>query len=124
MDFRQQKACVFFMRMMLCNAEHIAVENPVGIMSSCYRKPDQVIQPYEYGDPHKKTTCLWLKGLPQLVPTKIVEPILVQYTCKNGKVATFSECYVRGFDGNRSKHRSRTFPGIAQAMGDQWGKVL
>ena len=58
MDFRQQKACVFFMRMMLCNAEHIAVENPIGIMSERYRKPDQIIQPYQFGHPAKKSTCL------------------------------------------------------------------
>ena len=57
-DFRQQKACVFFMQLMLADGDHIAVENPVGIMSSVYRKPDQIIQPYEYGHPVKKSTCL------------------------------------------------------------------
>ena len=72
-DFRQQKACVFFMRMMLANAERIAVENPIGIMSRCYRKPDQIIQPWQFGHGEVKTTCLWLKGLPPLIPTDIVE---------------------------------------------------
>ena len=120
MDFRQQKACVFFMRMILCNAEHIAVENPIGIMSSCYRKPDQVIQPYEYGDPHRKATCLWLKGLPKLKPTNIVEPRIVEYTRHDGRKTTFDELYVSS-GPDRSKVRSKTFPGIAKAMAEQWG---
>ena len=122
-DFRQQRACVFFMQMMLSNAKRIAVENPIGIMSNCYRKPDQIVQPYEFGDPHKKATCLWLKGLPNLKPTKIVEPKLVSYTCKSGKVVTFSEFMVRGFEGDRAKHRSKSFPGICEAMADQWGTL-
>lgn len=122
MDFRQQKACVFFMRMMLANAERIAVENPIGIMSNCYRKPDQVIQPYEYGDPYRKSTCLWLKNLPTLKPTDIVEPKLVSYQCKNGKIATFSADYGAG-GGENGKRRSKTYPGIAQAMADQWGQL-
>ena len=92
-DFRQQKACVFFMQTMLNTANRIAVENPIGIMSECYRKPDQIIQPYEYGDPYKKSTCLWLKNLPLLRPTNIVKPKLVSYICKNGKKVTFSEDY-------------------------------
>ena len=90
-------------------------------MSSIYRKPNQIIQPYEFGDPHKKTTCLWLKGLKPLEPTKIVEPTLVSYECKSGKVVTFDEYMVRGFEGDRAKHRSKTFPGVAKAMAEQWG---
>ena len=120
-DGRQQKAIVFFMQMALANCEKIAVENPVCIMSSAWRKPDQIIQPYYFGDPHKKTTCLWLKGLPELQYTEIVKPTLVSYKCKNGKVVTFDECMVKGIEGDRSKHRSKTFHGIAQAMADQWG---
>ena len=120
-DFRQQKACVFFMQMILCNAEHIAVENPIRIMSECYRKPDQIIQPYEYGDPYKKSTCLWLKNLPLLKPTNIVKPKLVQYQCKSGKIATFSEDYG---GSNNQKGRSKTYPGIAKAMAEQWGALL
>lgn len=123
MDFRQQKACVFFMRMILCNAEHIAVENPIGIMSSCYRKPDQVIQPYEYGDPHRKATCLWLKGLPKLKPTNIVEPRIVEYTRHDGRKTTFDELYVSSWP-DRAKVRSKTFPGIAKAMAEQWGRLI
>ena len=124
MDFRQQKACVFFMRMVLANAERIAVENPIGIMSNCYRKPDQIIQPYQFGDEHRKATCLWLKNLPELKPTKVVEPRIKSYIRHDGRVTTFDELYVNGGWGkNRAKLRSRTFHGIAQAMADQWGNL-
>ena len=125
MDFRQQKACVFFMRMMLCNADHIAVENPVGIMSKCYRKPDQNIQPYEYGHPYRKTTCLWLKNLPLLKPTEIVEPELITYTTKSGKKVSFSADYGVGFNRDKeSSRRAKTYPGIAKAMAEQWSKYI
>ena len=73
-DMRQQKSVAFFMQMFMANADRIAVENPVCIMSSCFRKPDQVIQPYEYGHNARKTTCLWLVNLPKLIPTNIVDP--------------------------------------------------
>ena len=130
-DFRQQKACVFFMRMALCNAEHIAVENPVGIMSTCYRKPDQIIQPYEYGHSASKKTCLWLKNLPKLVPTEIVSP--GEYT-----VSKTGRRYNTGFymatdengksyswnDPRTAKIRSKTFPGIARAMASQWSTYI
>jgi hypothetical protein len=119
-DFRQQRACVFFMQFVLADCSRIAVENPVGIMSSVYRKPDQVIQPYEYGHRARKTTCLWLKGLPKLQPTEIVEPDLVSYQCSNGKTATFSADYGAGNYGH-GKRRSKTYPGIAKAMAEQWG---
>jgi hypothetical protein len=82
-DGRQQAGIDFFMRLVKTNIARWCIENPVGIMSSFYRKPDQIIQPYEYGDPAKKTTCLWLNNLPVLVPTNKVEPELV--TLKNGK---------------------------------------
>ena len=120
-DFRQQKACVFFMYFALAHCARIAVENPVGIMSTVYRKPDQIIQPYEYGEPHRKSTCLWLKGLPKLTPSNIVEPRLVEYTCKDGRRVTFDELYVAGPSEDRAKLRSKTFPGIARAMAEQWG---
>ena len=90
-DFRQQKACVFFMQMMLNSADKVAVENPIGIMSECYRKPDQIIQPYQFGHKAKKSTCLWLKNLPKLKPTQIVEPEIVEYKCKNGKISVDTE---------------------------------
>ena len=119
-DFRQQKACVFFMQMILANAERVAVENPVGIMSSCYRLPDQIIQPYQFGNPSKKTTCLWLRNLPKLIPTEIVTPELVEYKCSNGKTVRFSADYGSG-GGEHGKRRSKTYPGIAKAMAEQWG---
>ena len=62
-----------------------------------------------------------MKGLPLLKPTNIVKPQIIEYTCKNGKKVSFDEFMVRGFDGNREKHRSKTFPGIAKAMAEQWG---
>jgi len=133
----QEESIKFFLNFLNANCEHIAVENPIGIMSGgaylekyfpayskFVRKPEQIIQPYMFGDPHKKTTCLWLKGLPLLVPTDVVEPTLIQYKCKNGKTVTFDEFMVRDFDGNRGKARSKTFPGIAKAMGEQWSKYL
>ena len=111
----------FFMEFTCCNAKRVAIENPIGIMSGVYRKPDQIIQPYEYGHPSKKSTCLWLKNLPELQPTEIVEPELVRYQCKNGKIATFSADYGAG-GGENGKRRSKTYPGIAKAMAEQWGK--
>lgn len=119
-DLRQQTACVFFMQMALAECERIAVENPVGIMSTCYRKPDQIIQPYEYGEPNRKATCLWLKGLPLLKPTHIVKPDIIEYRRHNGKRVTFDKlCVYSGKD--RASIRSKTFPGIAKAMAEQWG---
>ena len=107
-DFRQQKACVFFMQMALANCEKVAVENPVSIMSTVYRKPDQIIQPWQFGHGEVKKTCLWLKGLPKLNPTKIVEG-------REQKVWRMAP------GPERSKRRSKTFSGIAKAMAEQWG---
>lgn len=107
-DFRQQKACVFFMQMMLNSASKVAVENPVGIMSNCYRKPDQIIQPWQFGHGEVKTTCLWLKGLPLLKPTNIVE-------------GREQKCWKMAPGPDRGKNRSKTYTGIARAMADQWG---
>lgn len=114
-------AIKFFMTIVNADCDKIAIENPVGIMSTKYRRPDQIIQPFEYGDAYEKRTCLWLKGLPTLTPTKIVEiPDRIQF--KSGK--TMAKWYVEA--GNLSKEqralvRSKTFPGIARAMAEQWG---
>lgn len=124
-DGRQQKAIVFFMETALAHCERIAVENPVGIMSSAWRKPDQIIQPYQFGDHARKTTCLWLKGLPKLKPTEVVDPgeIIKGFsagasanyaTDENGKILAWN-------DPRTAKARSKTFPGIAKAMAEQWG---
>ena len=111
----------FFMMFANADCEKIAIENPVGIMSTIWRKPDQIINPYLFGDPFEKTTCLWLKGLDLLVPTNIVEvPPRVEF--KSGK--TMPSWYADAFKlpkEERSKLRSKTFPGIAKAMAEQWG---
>lgn len=132
-DFRQQKSIVFFMLMFTANADRIAVENPICIMSKCYRKPEQIIQPYEYGHPTKKSTCLWLVNLPKLKPTNIVKPQIDEYICKDGKVARFGHGIGQAIDDNGKKYgfdhpmtaklRSKTFQGIAEAMADQWGSL-
>lgn len=137
-DGRQREGIEFFCKFFEADCDFVSIENPVNIISGDYIpkwfpdltekyklpiKPTQIIQPYEFGDPHKKTTCLWLKGLPKLQPTNIVDPKLVSYICKSGKKVTFSEYMVRGFEnGDRAKHRSKTFLGIANAMAEQWGK--
>lgn len=114
-------AIKFFMTIASADCDKIAIENPVGIMSTQWRKPDQIIQPYQFGDSYEKRTCLWLKGLQKLIPTKIVDiPDRIQF--KSGK--TMAKWYVEA--GNLSKEqralvRSKTFPGIAKAMAEQWG---
>lgn len=113
-DGRQQAALDFVQKLMDAPIEKIVIENPVSIISTRIRKPDQIIQPYEYGNPSKKTTCLWLKNLPKLIPTDIVEPNMKTY--KDG--STFSADY--GWSSNHK--RNKTYQGIADAMADQWGK--
>lgn len=112
---------------------HIAIENPVGIMGTIYRKADQQIQPYEYGHRTRKTTCLWLKGLPPLRPTEIVEPLIEEYICKNGKVLRFGSGIGEAIESGKilawndpktAKLRSKTFPGIAKAMAEQWSAYV
>lgn len=116
----RESAAKFFMEFTDLKARYVAIENPVGVMSTLYRKPDQIIQPYMFGDGFEKRTCLWLKNLPLLIPTDIVEPEpRIKY--KSGK--TMPAWYqVSGKD--RAKIRSKTFPGIAKAMAKQWGCLL
>lgn len=125
-DFRQQKAVAFFLQIMLANCDRIAVENPIGIMSTIYRKPDQIIQPFQFGHHVRKATCLWLKNLPPLIPTDVVDPgeldkngftiggAMRWATDENGKAIAWN-------DPRTAKARSRTFSGIAKAMAEQWG---
>lgn len=136
-DGRQREGIEFFCQFLNADCEKIVIENPIGIISGDYipkwfpdlaekydlpRKQSQIIQPYEYGHPCKKSTCLWLKELPLLQSTEIVEPDLVSYTCKSGKNVTFSRHMVQGFEnGERAKSRSKTFEGVAKAMAEQWG---
>lgn len=106
-DGRQQKSIEFFMMFANCGCPKTAIENPVGIMSGIYRKPDQIIQPWQFGHGETKRTCLWLNGLPKLEPVDIV-PGREQRVWKMppGK--------------DRAKMRSKTYPGIAKAMAEQW----
>lgn len=116
----REKAIEFFMQMINANCNKVAVENPIGIMSTRYKKPTQIIQPYEYGHAERKATCLWLKGLPPLKPTNIVEPEIIRH--KSGR--TDSKWHFETLKlpkEERTKMRSKTFEGIAQAMAEQWG---
>ena len=115
----REKAVKFFMSFIHSDCDKIAIENPIGIMSTEYRKPDQIIQPFQFGHPYTKQTCLWLKGLPLLTPTNILPKPkrgwLNQSFTPEGRYG--------GFNGkfSTSKERSKTFPGIAKAMAEQWG---
>jgi site-specific DNA-cytosine methylase len=120
----QAEALDFVRRLMAANIRHIAIENPVSIISSKIRKPDQIIQPWMFGDPFQKTTCLWLTGLPNLTPTKIVDKgafheWVDKKTGKKKRQAVWDmEAFKKGVD--RGKVRSKTFQGIADAMAQQW----
>lgn len=107
-DGRQQEAIDFFMKFAYLSCDKVAIENPIGIMSTKYRKPDQIIQPWQFGHGETKSTCLWLKGLPELKPTNIVDG-------REGRVWKMAP------SEDRAKLRSKTFPGIAKAMAEQWG---
>jgi hypothetical protein len=113
----RDKAFDFFMNFVNCDCEHIAIENPIGYMSTHYRKPDQIIQPYQFGHEVQKATCLWLKGLPKLQPTKIVgKGEFVTHPCGHRTQ--------KWYDNATAKERSKTFPGIALAMAEQWGNIV
>lgn len=110
----------FFMMFANANCERIAIENPVGIMSSEWRKPNQIINPWQFGDPYEKKTCLWLKGLPELKPTNIVEiPPRKQFDSGKSMPSWYAEAWHLPKE-ERAKLRSKTFPGIAKAMAEQW----
>lgn len=114
-------AADFFMKLANANCPRIAIENPVGVMSTRWRKPDQIIQPYWFGDPFEKKTCLWLKGLPKLVETNRVEPEKrIEYASGKTMPAWYAQCWSMNKE-ERSKARSKTFPGFANAMAEQWG---
>ena len=115
----EQAEALDFVRLLLdAPIPRIALENPVSIISSRIRKPDQIIQPYEHGHEATKTTCLWLKNLPPLVPTKIVGKG-ARHVTKSGR--SLPEWYNLPPSADRWKIRSATFPGIAAAMAAQWG---
>lgn len=110
-DGRQQESISFFLAFTELHCPRVVIENPVGIMSTIYRKPDQIIQPWQFGHGETKATCLWLKGLPPLVPTNIVAG-------REQRVWRMSP------GPDRVKLRSKTYPGIAKAMAEQWGGVI
>lgn len=114
-DGRQQAAIDFFMLFVNAECERIAIENPVGIMSTIYKKPSQIVQPYEYGHMEQKKTCLWLKGLPLLQPTNNVYAQMMELP-KNKR----ERLHYLPPSPERAKLRSKTFPGIAKAMAEQW----
>lgn len=128
---KREQAIEFFMKFANHSCKHIAIENPIGVISTRYRKADQIIQPYEFGHPVRKSTCLWLRGLPTLEPTHIVKFEVIHskgesggysgnswvVRDENGKILPYRDPRV-------SKARSKTFPGIAYAMAQQWGDYL
>ena len=145
-DGRQRKSIEFFCQFLTADCDKIAIENPIGIISGDYItkwfpdlaekyglpiKPSQTIQPYEFGEPTRKTTCLWLKGLPLLKPTKIVEPEIVEYQYRDGRIGRYGVGIGQAYredgksyafnDPMTAKLRSKTFVGIAEAIGEQWG---
>ena len=144
-DGRQREAIEFFCQFMKADCDRISIENPVGIISGNYIpkwfpdiaekynlpiKPTQIVQPYEYGHAAKKTTCLWLKGLPNLVPTNIVDPGEFYVSPKGRKFSKGSSSdmardeqgkILSWNDPRTAKIRSKTFTGIARAMAEQWG---
>lgn len=104
----QKEAIKFFMKLVNAKIPKICIENPIGIMSTCFRKPDQIVQPWQFGHGETKATCLWLKGVPELGPTNIVE----------GRDARIHKMPP---SKDRAKLRSITYQGIADAMAEQWG---
>ena len=132
---KQKAAFNFFMLFVNADIPKICIENPMGYVNTHYRKPDQTIHPFHFGDNDKKRTCLWLKGLPKLTWNKTgkfedsrkePEPL---YICQGVKCKGKKMYFTEGIKGcgskeNRQKERSRTFQGIANAMADQWGAVV
>lgn len=110
-DGRQQQSIAFFLNFAcLPSRMKVAIENPIGIMSTIYRKPDQIIQPWQFGHGETKATCLWLQNLPPLEPTNIVD-------------GREQRVWRMGPSKDRAKNRSKTFQGIADAMAEQWGSL-
>jgi hypothetical protein len=109
-DGSQQRSIDFFMQFVHCNAKRVAIENPVGIMSTKYRKPDQIIQPWMFGHGETKATCIWARNLPPIIPTNIVK-------------GREQRVWKMGPGPERAKMRSLTYTGIAAAMANQWGHL-
>ena len=133
--FKRHDAFEFFLRLYFADIPHIAIENPMGYINSAFRPPDQIIEPYYFGDNHRKRTCLWLKNLPKLVHVKtetmfesathIAKPEPIYTYLRNGKPRKlyFSDA-ISGNSKDGAKKRSKTFPGIAKAIANQWSEYL
>ena len=120
----RKEAIGFFKLLADADCDFIAIENPVGIMSSEWRKPDQIINPYQFGDAFEKKTCLWLKGLPKLEATDVVDPPKrTEFASGKTMPAWYAEAWKLP-KNERAKLRSKTFPGIAKAMAVQWTEFL
>lgn len=125
-DGTQEASKQFFLKFTEANCNRIVIENPVGIMSNCYRKPDQIVQPWQFGEDYQKTTCLWFVGdVPKLIPTVTIKPDFKYHTWidKNGKIKRQTQWYynTRLQGPNRGKIASKTPPGLAKAMANKWG---
>ena len=120
---QEQKEALEFVRLLMdADIPQIAIENPVSVISTKIRKPDQIVHPYMFGDPVKKKTCLWLKGLPLLEPTNEVEPETVKLA--NGDVYSKWDYEISKMPHDQRGHlRSKTFEGFANAMAEQWGQA-
>ena len=129
-DGRQEKAIDFFMSLVKAPIEKICIENPMSIMSTAYRKPDQIIQPWQYGHEAQKTTCLWLKNLNKLEPTNIVSKgEFIEFVSKKGVKKRQPKWYFDALKNSKTKEdrttlRSKTFKGIAEAMANQFTQPL
>ena len=116
----RKEAIEFFRMFANADCDKIVIENPVGVMSSHYQKPNQIINPYQFGDPFEKKTCLWIKGLPNLIPTNIVKPPKrTEFASGKSMPTWYADAWKLPKD-ERAKLRSKTFPGIAKAMATQW----
>jgi len=118
----REDALSFFIALIEAPIDKIAVENPIGIISTRYRKPDQIVQPYMFGDEATKTTCLWTKNLPKLKPTKMVgKGERIQFKSGKSQPKWYSDAFVKAkTPEERRTMRSKTFPGIAKAIAEQW----
>ena len=131
-DGRQQEGIDLFMEFTKIDAP-FCIENPVGIMSTIYREPDQIIHPYYFGDPFSKTTCLWLSKLNPLkhveeddlfdTKTHVDKGEFVEWTLEDGTVKRMAKWYNDARSGDHGHKRSKTFPGIAKAMASQWSNL-
>jgi len=126
----QAEALDFVRDLMTAPIKHIAIENPISVISSQIRKPEQIIQPWQFGDEAQKTTCLWLKNLPKLEHTKIVgKGEFDEWISKKGKRKRQAKWYTEALTKSKTAEerrtlRSKTFPGIAKAIATQWSKAL